>query len=351
MIMQQAVNSIAGTYVLSPGQGAELGSTGITSTYPSVNYGSVSNKGIEFTVDYRKQFGDLKVNCGINFTYQTNKITELATDSTVQGGVHDLNGITVSKVGHSIGEFHGYVFDGVFREGDPMAYNRKSNKIVFTDQPYVIDEAGDTTYARPRAIAGDAKWVDVNHDGRLNTNDWDYLGSYIPPYVYGFSLGLEYKGIDFSAFFQGVYGNKIFNGLKRFLYTWENYGNHRADFADRYHSPVVYNGVTIDPGNTTSDLPDVGTQNWGVVSSLYIEDGSYLRLRTLTLGYTLPRKWTNFVAIERFRIYFVGKNLFTFTNYTGYDPEISTGDPKIAGIDVAGYPQSRMYTFGINVDF
>jgi hypothetical protein len=95
----------------------------------------------------------------------------------------------------------------------------------------------------------------------------------------------------------------------------------------------------------------VGAQNWGVVSSLYIEDGSYLRLRTLTLGYTLPRKWTNSVAIERFRIYFVGKNLFTFTNYTGYDPEISTSDPKVAGIDVAGYPQSRMYTFGINVDF
>ena len=352
MIMQQAVNSIAGTWLLAnPANAAEVGNTGITTTYPSVNYGSVNNKGIEFTVDYRKQLGDLRVNFGVNFTYQTNKITELATDSTVQGSVHDLNGITVSKVGHSIGEFHGYVFDGVFKEGDPVVYNAKSKKYVYANQPYLIDDKGDTSYAKPNAKAGDARWVDVNQDGKLNTNDWDYLGSYIPPYVYGFSLGLEYKGIDFSAFFQGVYGNKIFNGLKRFLYTWENYGNHRADFADRYHAPVVYNGVTIDPGNLTSDLPDVGAQNWGVVSSLYIEDGSYLRLRTLTLGYTLPRKWTNVVAIERFRIYFIGKNLFTFTNYTGYDPEISTSDPKVAGIDVAGYPQSRMYTFGINVDF
>ena len=312
----------------------------------------MSNKGIEISVDVKKQLGDFKLNANANFTYTVNKITDLALDSTVQGSVHDLSGLTISKIGYPIGTFRGYKFLGLFKEGDTKIYNAKSKKYVFADQPYYVDAAtGDTSYDKPTAKPGDAKFLDVNGDGRINAKDRDYLGSYIPPIVYGFTLGAEYKGIDFSAFFQGVYGNEIFNGLKRDLVTWETSLNHGAFFADRYHLPVVYNGTIIDPGNTSSNIPDVGSQNWGQPSSLYIEDGSYLRLRTVTIGYTLPKTWTDKIMIERLRFYFTAKNLITITDYTGYDPEISSSDPKLAGIDVVGYPQSKMYTFGLNLDF
>jgi TonB-linked SusC/RagA family outer membrane protein len=351
MIMPQQVGSVAGTYLLVSANPGELGNTGIRSTYPLVNYGSVNNKGIETTLEYRKRIGEISINSALNFTYQQNEITELATDSTIQGQVHDLNGLTISKVGQPIGTFIGYQFDGIFKVDDERVYNSYSNRYVFADQPYIVRDDGDTAYARPSARVGDAKWADLNGDGRLSTQDYTYLGSYNPKFVFGFSLGMDYKGFDFSMFWQGVAGNKIFNGVKRWLYDWQTLTNHASEFADRYHEPIEYNGRIIDPGNLESDLPDLGVANWGVPSSLYIEDASYLRLRTVTLGYTLPEALTTKVGIGKFRIYFIGKNLLTLTKYTGYDPEVSNTDPKLAGIDVAGYPQSKMYTLGFNLEF
>ncbi len=160
-------------------------------------------------------------------------------------------------------------------------------------------------------------------------------------------------GIDFAAFFQGVYGNKIFNGVKRYTHFWQGTSNRGADFADRYHLPIVYKGVTLDQGNTSSDMPDWGGQNWGKPSVYYLEDGSYLRFKSLTIGYTLPNNLTRIVSIEKLRVYFTAKNLFTLTKYTGYDPEVGNiqGDPTQQGIDISGYPQTRMYTFGVNLEF
>jgi TonB-dependent starch-binding outer membrane protein SusC len=351
MIMPQEVPSVAGTYLISPGNPGELGNTGIRSTYPQVNYGTVSNRGIETTVDYKKHIGEFYISTGLNFTYQKNLITDLAIDSTIQGQVHDINGITISQVGQPIGTFVGYQFDDIYRDSDRRVFNSVSNRLVFADQPYYIREDGDTVYARVSARPGDAKWVDVNGDGRFTTADYTYLGSYIPKFVFGFNLSMEYKGFDFSMFWQGVYGNKIFNGVKRWTHDWQTSTNHSAEFADRYHLPVEYNGEIIDPGNLESDLPDLGVASWGVPSSLYIEDGSYLRLRNVVLGYTLPTSWTSKVGIDKFRIYFIGKNLVTLTRYSGLDPEVINPDPKLAGIDVAGYPQSKMYTIGINLEF
>jgi TonB-dependent starch-binding outer membrane protein SusC len=352
MIMPQEVPSVAGTYLLVAGsQPAEVGTTGITSTYPLVNFGSVKNNGLETTINYKKRLGEVNIDAGLNFTYMKNEITELATDSTFQGSVHDLNGLTINKIGYPIGTYRGWVFDGLFEEGDRMVYNSAEDAYVFADQPYSITDGGDTIYARPEAEPGDAKWVDINGDGRWDAGDRTYLGSYIPKYVFGFNFGVEYKGIDVSMFVQGVAGNEIFNGVKRWTYNWQNQSNKEASFADRYHLPVVIDGETIDPGNLDSDLPDYGGQNWGTPSNLYIENGSYLRLRNLTVGYTLPNAWTSKIGISRFRLYFIGKNLLTLTAYEGYDPEVSSTDPKTAGIDVSGYPQSKVYTFGINLEF
>lgn len=351
MIMPQQVPSVAGTYLMiSPVNPGEVGNTGIQSAFPLVNIGSVSNKGLETTIDFKKTIGEVNINAGVNFTVQKNVITELATDSTIYGSVHDLSGVTILKEGQSIGTYRGYEFDDLFREGDPMVFNSVAGRNVFADQPYII-EGEDTTYARPFAKPGDAKWVDRNGDGRWTAADYTYLGSYIPKYVFGINFGMDWKGIDFSMFWQGVAGNEIFNGVKRWTYDWNTQTNHAAEFADRYHLPIEYNGEVIDPGNLTSDMPEMGVANWGSPSTLYIEDGSYLRLRTLTIGYTLPQNWTNKINISRFRVYFIGKNLLTFTRYNGLDPEVSNPDPRYAGIDIAGYPQSKLYTFGFNLDF
>lgn len=353
MIQPKAEPSVAATYLIASGeQVAELGKTGIRYTFPLVNFGSVSNKGIETTLEFKRQIGDVKINLSGNFTYLKNKITDLATDSVIKGSVHDLQGITISTIGQPIGTFRGYQFDGIFRDGDPMVYNKKTKRYVFAEQPSYIDEKGDTNYARPFAKAGDAKWVDANKDGKWDTKDWVSLGSYNPKFVYGFNFAIEYKWFDFSVFFQGVYGNKIYNGLKRNLVDWQTMTNHSADFADRYHLPVEYNGQVIDPGNLNSNIPEMGGANWGTSSSLYVEDGSYLRLKNLTFGITLPQNLTKKVGLQRLRIYYTGKNLKTFTKYSGYDPEVSNNDdPTISGIDIAGYPQSKMHTFGINVEF
>jgi hypothetical protein len=351
MIMPKEVPSIAGTYLTNGANASEVGATGITSTFPLVNYGSVSNRGIETTIGYKARIGDLSLDAGLNFTYQQNMITDLATDSTFQGKVHDLIGITISKVGEPIGTYRGYELEDLFRYGDDTVWNTPANRYVFSDQPYVIEEDGDTIFTRPNAEPGQAKWVDVNGDGEWDDQDYVYLGSYIPKFVFGLNFGMEYKGIDFSMFWQGVAGNQIFNGLKRWTHQWQTSQNKAADFADRYHLPVVYNGEVIDPGNLESDMPDIGNVSWGYPSELYIEDGSYIRLRNVTLGYTLPKTLTSRLGVEKLRVYFIGKNLYTLTRYTGLDPEVASFDPKISGIDVAGYPQSKVYTFGINFEF
>jgi TonB-dependent starch-binding outer membrane protein SusC len=352
MIMPKKINWVAGTYLyVSPPDVAEVGNTGIKSTYPTINFGSVVNKGLELTMNYKKQVGDLKLNLNVNVTYQTNEITSLASDSTVQGDVHDVKGVTISKVHHSIGEFVGYKSDGLFRDGDPKVYNKLTHDYSFSNQRFKVKANGDTAWMQASAKAGDVKWRDLNNDSILSPKDETYLGSYQAPFIYGFSLGLEYKGFDFNAFFQGVYGNKIFNGLKRFTNTWLGNMNRSAEFANRYHQPIVYNGNTIDPGNTTTNMPAMGSANWGVPSEYFIEDGSYLRLKSITLGYTLPISLTNKVKLQKLRFYVTAKNLFVLTNYSGYDPEVGNQDPLLQGIDVAGYPQTRVYTVGVNLEF
>lgn len=353
MLMFKDVTTIAGTYQTQP---ADEGGV----ARPEINMGKVENTGIEMSLTLKQNFGDLKAQFDLNLTYVKNKIVSLATDSIALGNVHnELSGVTISKVGHPIGEFWGMQSDGIIKEGDPQKLN-KNKKLVY----YTINSRGDTVEFAPSIVVGDARWIDFNNDGQISTTDRTYLGNPNPPLNYSFSLNLSYKSIDFSAFFNGVYGNKVLNGARRYLYGWDTrITNRSADFADRYRDPLVDangnlilydNGTPIDEGNTTSTMPRIGMQNWGKMSNLYLEDGSYFRLKTITLGYTLPNNVSSLLKIEKFRIYCSVTNVFTITKYSGFDPEVARYDfnePSILGVDIGGYPKTRMITFGANLTF
>ncbi|MBN1115621.1 MAG: TonB-dependent receptor [Bacteroidales bacterium] len=360
MLMFREVPYVAGSYSL----GAAFD---IDNTSPEVNIGSIKNSGLEFTLGYKNQIGDLKYNFDANLSTLKNEVLKLATDSLLRGGVHSVAPITLTRVGGSVSEFFGYETDGIFTLEDCLTdangeyvVDRGGNYTVI-NQPFYIDENGETIYAQPKAQPGDVRYVDLNGDNMVLTDDdKTSLGSPLPKIIYGFSLNLEYKGFDFSAQFNGTIGNKLFNGSKQYLYYYQENTNHCTDFANRY---VVNDIKKIDRAtgqevvvvaeNRNTTVPRNNVANYAEASDFYIEDASYLRVRNITLGYTIPDKVTSIANIERLRLYVGGRNLFTFTSYTGINPEVADVNfsPASMGIDAAFYPVTKMLLFGANLNF
>jgi TonB-linked SusC/RagA family outer membrane protein len=326
-------------------------------TSPEVNIGSLQNTGFEFTIGYKKMDGDLKGSFDLNISTIKNKVLELASDSMLRGAVHTVSPICLTRVGGSVSEFYGWQTDGIFRADDPVNADG-----VFTNQPYMIEDNGDTAYAQPTARAGDVRFVDINGDGRVLTlDDKTSLGSPLPKLIFGFSVNLEYKGFDLSAFFNGTLGNKLFNGTKQYLYYYQTNSNHSVDFANRYvendiikQDPYTGADVVVVHQNRDTDIPRNASANYSRPSDFYIEDASFLRLRNLTLGYTFPNSLTSKIKVEKFRLYVGARNLFTLTRYQGFNPEYGyTSDRQNLdmGVDVGVYPVTRMFLFGVNLQF
>jgi len=370
MLMLQEVPYTVGTYTL----GAEWE---IDNTAPEVNIGSVKNSGFELTVGYKNQIGDLKYSFIGNMSTIKNEILDLASDSITSGSVHNINPITLTRIGRSIGEFWGYETDGIYTLDDCLVdangeYVRDIiGRYTVINQPFIINTAGDTILAQPTAQPGDVRYPDLNGDGKVLTDeDKVMLGSPIPKLTFGFSINLEWKGIDLAAQFTGTYGNKIFNGTKQYLYYYQDETNRHVDFADRYVVEDVYKfdpytgePVLVLPQNHDTDIPRNFSNNYNKCRDFFIEDGSYLRLRNLTIGYTLPSSLTSRVKIEKLRIFIGGRNLKTWTKYTGANPEVikvnyegnnavlESAQILTMGIDDAIYPVTKMYLAGINITF
>lgn len=353
MINYQDVTYMAGTYQTSSvNEGGDA--------RPEVNFGSVRNQGVEFAASYKETLGDLKLQLDANVTYLTNKITKLATDSVVVGSVHnEITGITIQKVGHPIGSFWGYQVKNIIKKDDPTAYYAKSKKNVYFD----VNSKGDTIWL-PTAKPGDVRWKDNNNDGKIDDKDRTFIGNPHAPITFSFSVNMSYKQFDLSAIFTGTYGNDILFGAGRFLYDWNTIPSNRmASFANRYRDPLVdkqgnlildNHGNPIDAGNESYEMPRMGAQNYARVSDLYIKDGSYLRLKNIQLGYTLPASVSKAISIEKFRVYVSMTNVFTLTKYDGFDPEVARYDfdnPSILGVDIGGYPKARVFSVGLNMTF
>ncbi len=341
MIMRQEIPWLTGSYQM---------------TMPEVNIGSIQNKGFDITLGHKNTIlGDLNYSLDLNIGIVRNKILSLATDSLKKGGVHNVSPVTLTCEGNSISEFYGYQTDGLFRESDPFIMD--GDKRIITNQPFSINSLGDTIYMQRNAQPGDLRYVDQNGDGIWNDKDKVSLGSPLPKFTFGLNINLSYKIFDLYAFFTGSYGNKVFNGTKQYLYYSQGAGNRLAAFADRYKDELYRDGLLVVEENHDTDLPRFEADNYTKPSEFYIEDGSYIRLRSIQLGITIPKSLTSRVGIEQFRIYVGAKNLFTLTRYTGYDPVVSGGayggdnGAMVQGVDIGVYPSTRMFLAGINLEF
>jgi TonB-linked SusC/RagA family outer membrane protein len=302
------------------------------------NAASVVNKGLELTIDYIKATStDFNYNIGVNVTFINNEVTSLGDGLPILAGSH-FSGSTITKTekGIPIGSFYGFKMDKVYStQAEVDADNQNAE----------IKHGAGATY-QENAQAGDIRFIDVNGDGWINDDDKAIIGNPIPDVVFGFILGASYKGLDLTANFTGVYGNEIFDNNQYWLEGMVIPFNASVKIKDRWKQE---GDVASIPRAVSPD----GNQNTRV-SDRWVHNGSYLRLKTLSLGYTVPvnmlRK-ISFNTVSNFRFYLTAQNLFTITKYPGFDPEINTGSNLAQGIDTGQYPQSRLYMLGLQINF
>ena len=299
---------------------------------PAVNAGTMQNKGFEFTLNYAKNKGDFKYDAGINLTFIKNEITSLAGGDPIRGGsAGRLGNTTKTEVGKEIAYFYGYKTSGIFKTQEQLdAHSKDGNPI------------------QPNAGLGDVLFQDLNDDGKITELDMTYLGSASPVMTGGFNLNMAYKGFDLVLFINGSYGNEIVNSMYQTLYSSKMFEcNISKDMAVNHWSPE--NPDSDVPRLDAADL-NKNTENF---SDRYVEDGSYLRLKNLQIGYTIPADLSKKMYIKNLRIYTSLDNLLTLTKYTGLDPELFGlyGDPFHYGVDMVNYPQPRTFSVGVNLTF
>jgi hypothetical protein len=222
----------------------------------------------------------------------------------------------------------------------PYFYGYKTNGLFQNQQEVDSYVNAQGEKMQPSAQPGDVRFVDINGDGRITDEDRTKIGKGMPDWTFGFSMGAEWKGFDLNLSWQGTIGNDIFDFAQRGDVPAMN---RPSWIMDRWHGEGTSNKI---PRMTSANA----NGNWKS-SDLYIHNGSYLRLKNAQIGYTLPVKWTRVASIQRLRVYVGAENLFTFTGYEGFDPELASGSYTTIGVDKGIYPQARTITIGANVTF
>ena len=292
---------------------------------PVGNIADLTNEGIELELGYSDNIGEFSYKISANGALLKNRIGYLGDDKEYLGGqTITPAGLEVTRtgVGHAIGSFYGFRSDGLFQ-----------------NQQQINDyKNADGNPIQPEARPGDIKFRDLNGDGLINDSDREFIGDPTPKFTYGMTFSAAYKGFDVLVFGQGSAGNQIFNGLRRFDLPSSNY---TTDILNRWTGEGT--------SNTTPRLAmEDNNKNYSRVSSLFLESGSYFRIKTVQLGYSLPNNVVKKAGLSKLRLYVMANNLFTFTEYGGYDPEIGGGS---FGIDRGFYPQARTLFLGLNVGF
>lgn len=320
---------------------------------PSQNAGSVENKGFEFTTSFKNSMGNFRYEVGGNISFVRNKVTSLGRGGEPLIGA---NGITRTDVGDPIASFYGSKVIGVFQNQDEIDYYDNLDGDPSTAyQPNA--EPGDFIFADIAGVNEEGVRVETP-DGRVDDNDRTNIGNPHPDFMYGFNANLGYKNFDLTMYLQGFYGNDVYyRQLRNLVFSAES--NFSPEALDRWTGEGT--------SNTVPRIVFIDRNNNARASDYYVKDGSFLRIRNIQLGYTLPSNFTERINISRLRVYISAQNLFTFTKYPGFDPEIGqqgknrqqlqpgqNAEYKTSldyGIDRGTYPQSRVFMVGVNVNF
>ena len=295
---------------------------------PIANVGDMENWGLEFEAGWSHNVGDFNYSISANASYLQNKLINLGNETGEQiyedAGASGVGSYVKGMNGEVFPYFYGFITDGIFQtQAEVDAYvNADGQKLL------------------PSAMPGDVRFVDLNGDGVISDGDKTKIGKGMPDWTYGFTLSADWKGIDMNLFFQGTIGNDIYDFSQRGDIPLNN---RPAWILDRWHGEGTSNWLP----RMTSANPN---GNWRS-SDLYIKDGSYMRLKSAQFGYTLPADVTRKIAVQRLRVYVSADNLFTFTSYDGFDPEVASGGYTTIGIDRGIYPQSRTVSVGANITF
>jgi TonB-dependent starch-binding outer membrane protein SusC len=297
------------------------------------NVAEMENKGFELQVGYNERSTEFKWNVSGNLSIIRNKVLKLAPSvSNIERGADQDFGtyaITRTEAGHAVQSFYGWVVDGIFQSASEVAA---------------------APFQKSGTAAGDLRFRDINKVGNvIDENDRVYLGSFLPKFTYALNAGANYKNFDLSLFFQGVQGNKIFNASRIISEGMVRlFGS----------STEVLKAWTPTNTNTTVPRAANGDPNQNVrPSTRWIEDGSYLRLKNIILAYNIPGTTLQSLTkgvVNSLRFYVSSQNLFTITDYKGYDPEVGNRTPGASltnGIDYASYPQPRSFQVGIQANF
>ncbi|MDX2247462.1 MAG: TonB-dependent receptor [Bacteroidia bacterium] len=285
------------------------------------NAGTIENKGIEFAAEYNEKIGELRFSLGGNIAFIQNSVTSLGNGGqpVITGFLQSANGfISRTEVGHPVASFYGYVTDGIFQTQEEVAQH------AFQDG----------------AEPGDIRFRDLNDDGIVNEADQTFIGNPTPDFTYGITGSVSYKGIDLNFFLQGTQGNDIYQGYTRYDFTYINVPNWRLN---RWTGT----GTSDDEPRVILTDPNQNAR----ISDRFVEDGSYMRVKNVQLGYTFPQNLTEKIKVNKLRLYVSGNNLFTLTGYRGLDPEIGTRGSLEIGIDRGFYPQARSILGGLNLSF
>ena len=298
---------------------------------PIENLMNFTNKGIELELGYTQNIGAVKLDMSFNIATYRNKVNYIdgIVGDSIPGGYYGSGGhtsLTQSIVGRPVSTFFGYVYQGLYQNAADVSGHATESQFGIT----------------PANALGHVKYKDLNNDGVIDTRDQTYIGNPNPKFTYGYNLNISYKNFDFGVLLQGVYGNKIYN-LARAITMFPN-------GAIAGQGGLVQGSLdTWTPANPNAKLP-IYTQNTSVndlsPSSLFVESGSYMRIKTMQLGYTFLK----IKGVSRLRVYVQAYNLLTFTHYSGLDPEVNDGSPSNLGVDYGtAYPISRKYLFGVNL--
>lgn len=299
-----------------------LASSGLGSGGVWGNFANILNTGIEFSTSWSDQIGNFSYNLGANFTYNKNEVKKINAGGASyydQGdGTNNITPLTRTRVGHSVGEFFGYKAIGVFQnweqiEQTPHMANTQPGMLIFED---------------------------VNKDGVIDASDRTAIGNPNPPFTYGFNVGAGYKNFDLNIFCQGVAGNKIYNE-NRALMT-----------ASRLYDKEFYDNRWTGEG-TSNTYPSVmySAGDARTPNSFFVESGNYFRIKSIQLGYSLPKSALYKLHMEKLRFYLNAENPFTFFSFNGFSPEVPSSNPLMTGVCNAVYPLSSVYSFGVNVTF